>query len=147
MWLVQFIRGVKYLQYMALYNGVTTMSDLNFGAMTGSIQDDWAIANYTFNAPNAAPIRSIAVVGISYLQKLNTTDNGLAFLANMTKNWSTSKLMFPGSVKGFMDDAYLSLSMQMFNPGYTDGHVGLWNTIPAACSCHIGCLAHRSTFM
>jgi predicted amidohydrolase YtcJ len=33
-------------------------------------------------------------------------------------------------VKFFCDDAFLALSMQMTNPGYTDGHSGLWNTIP-----------------
>lgn len=42
---------------------------------------------------------------------------------------STDNLIFKG-VKFLCDDAFLALSMQMTNPGYTDGHSGLWNTSP-----------------
>jgi predicted amidohydrolase YtcJ len=42
---------------------------------------------------------------------------------------TTSRLMFRG-VKFFSDDSYLSLGMQIANPGYSDGHTGLWLVKP-----------------
>eukprot|EP00495_Collosphaeridae_sp_1-RS-2012_P007384 TRINITY_DN7103_c0_g1_i1.p2 TRINITY_DN7103_c0_g1~~TRINITY_DN7103_c0_g1_i1.p2 ORF type:complete len:123 (+),score=22.37 TRINITY_DN7103_c0_g1_i1:383-751(+) len=44
---------------------------------------------------------------------------------------STEKLIYNNGVKFFVDDSYLTLTMRMGNPGYTDhGHKGLWYTPP-----------------
>jgi predicted amidohydrolase YtcJ len=42
---------------------------------------------------------------------------------------STDRRLFQG-VKFFADDSFLGLGMQVVNPGYSDGHVGLWAVEP-----------------
>ena len=55
-------------------------------------------------------------------------NNAIAFVKEL-ENQSTDKLMFNG-VKFFSDDAFVSLNMVIENPGYTDGHQGLYITPP-----------------
>ena len=119
------INSIQYIVDLSRKNGITTTSELDFGG----IDFDTELKTYHqfFSKSPSPPIRIVAVVNpltILDVQKRRSVEYVISLGAE-----STDKLIFKG-VKFFCDDAFLALSMQVTNPGYIDGHRGLWNTSP-----------------
>lgn len=116
--------SMKHLMDMGWKNGVTTTSELALG----SLGLDSGIATFEgyFNDPNV-PMRCVVVMDATAVLA-EKKDGALAFVRSLEKR-STEQLIYRG-IKFFADDAFLSLGMQMENPGYTDGRKGIWITKP-----------------
>lgn len=106
-------------------NGVTTTSELALGVVAGTDREVPLFETF-FNDPNR-PIRAVAVVDVATITR-EKADAAVAF-AKSLEGRSTDRLIFKG-VKFFADDSYLSMGMQIDDPGYTDGRHGIWITRP-----------------
>lgn len=116
--------SMKHLMDMSWKNGVTTTSELSLGALGV----DSGLASFeSFYSDPAVPMRCVVVCDATAMLA-EKNDGAVAFVKSLEKR-STDTLIFNG-IKFFADDAFLSLGMQMANPGYTDGRGGLWITQP-----------------
>ena len=118
-------KNVKFLMDLSHRNGLTTTTELAFGIIDFPLEQ--ALLNKYFNNPET-PMR-LMVVTDAVSAKAAKGDNAVAFVKDLQDKQSTDKLMFNG-IKFFSDDAFLSLNMVIENPGYTDGHQGLYITPP-----------------
>ncbi len=117
-------KNVKFIMDLSHLNGITTMTELAFGLINFPLEQ--AVYDKYFNNPET-PMR-LMVVTDAVSAKAYKADGAVAFVKDLEKQ-STDKLMFNG-VKFFSDDAFLNLNMIVVNPGYTDGHEGLYITPP-----------------
>ncbi len=118
------LKNMKYLMDLSRKNGVTTTSELDFGAL--NIELEQVLFDKTFNNPQM-PIRCVVVTdGVA--MTATKGDQAIPFVQSLTKK-NTDKLIFNG-VKFFADDSFLSLGMVMENPGYIDGRKGIFLTPP-----------------
>jgi predicted amidohydrolase YtcJ len=106
-------------------NGVTTTSETALGVVAGTDREVPLFEGF-FNDPNR-PIRAVAVVDVATITREKAGD-AVAFSRSLESR-STDRLIYKG-VKFFADDSYLSMGMQIDNPGYTDGRKGIWITRP-----------------
>merc|ERR1719193_623274 len=73
------------------------------------------------------PMRCVCAVDVKKVQ-LSTFGRSapvVQYVKDLVRT-STDRLIFNGKVKFFSDDAFLGLGMQMKQPGYLDGHSGIW---------------------
>ncbi len=118
------LKNVKFLMDLSRKNGVTTTSDLSYGAIDLELEED--IFQRYFNSP-ANPMRCVVVADGTTLTATKG-DKAIEYVKSLTDR-NTDKLIFNG-VKFFADDSFLSHGMMMENPGYSDGHEGLYITKP-----------------
>ncbi|MGA3317194.1 MAG: amidohydrolase [Candidatus Korobacteraceae bacterium] len=118
------LKNMKYLMDLSRKNGVTTTSELDFGAL--NIELEQGLFDQTFNNPQM-PIRCVVVTDGAAMMATKG-DQAIPFVQSLTKK-NTDKLIFHG-VKFFADDSFLSLGMVMENPGYIDGRQGIFLTPP-----------------
>jgi predicted amidohydrolase YtcJ len=117
-------KNVKFIMDLSRKNGITTTSDLAFGMI--NFQLEQMIYQKYFNDPNS-PMRVVVVCdGVS--MTASKGPDAIVFVQGLEKT-STDTLMFHG-VKFFADDAFLSQTMVIQNPGYTDQHQGTFITAP-----------------
>ncbi|GHE80183.1 hypothetical protein GCM10019059_43110 [Camelimonas fluminis] len=106
------VKDAKYLSDLAQQAGVTTMSELAFGAINIPLEHEVLKTAFDTEAANQ---RLVVVVEADSFVK--------AYGANATAeakklhDASNDRLMFEG-VKFFSDDSFLSFGMEMQNPGY-----------------------------
>lgn len=115
-------KNMKFLSDLAQQAGVTTMSDLAFGLV--DIPLETQLMQAAFNDP-ATNQRAVVVANAqSFVQAYGA--DAIAE-AQKLKQGDTDTLMFEG-VKFFSDDAFLSLGMEITNPGYiaSDKYHGLF---------------------
>jgi predicted amidohydrolase YtcJ len=117
-------KSTKALMDLSRRNGVTTTSELAYGTVSLAFEEGF-IGKY-FNDPTT-PMRAVVVTDVASLTAAKG-EGALAFAQSLPKR-NTDKLIFNG-VKFFADDSYLSFGMQIADPGYTDGRVGIWITPP-----------------
>ena len=116
--------SIQYLMDLGRKNGLTTTSEMAMGLFDPTIEVQ--ALNAHFNTAES-PLRLVVVTD----GESATTFKGaeaIEFVKTLEKS-STDKIIFNG-VKFFADDAYLSLGMSITNPGYTDGHQGIFITPP-----------------
>lgn len=116
--------SMKHLMDMSWKNGVTTTSELSLGAL--GVDSGLKLFESFYNDA-AVPMRCVVVCDATAMLA-EKKDGAVAFVKSLEKR-STDKLIYNG-IKFFADDAFLSLGMQVTNPGYTDGRQGLWITQP-----------------
>ncbi len=116
--------NMKYLMDLSRQNGITTTSELAYG-ITDLAAEEVLFDRY-FNDP-ASPLRCVVVSDARSMQAAKG-EQAIEFVQGLPKR-NTDKLIFRG-VKFFADDSYLSLGMEITNPGYTDGRDGFFNTPP-----------------
>jgi predicted amidohydrolase YtcJ len=116
--------NVKYLMDLSHRNGITTTSELSFGVVNLGLEE--TVLDRYFNDPGQ-PMRCVVVADGSTL-KATKGAGAIAYVKSLQERPS-DKLIFRG-VKFFADDALVSLSMMIENPGYIDGHKGLFATPP-----------------
>lgn len=105
-------------------NGITTTSELVYGAVNLPFEE--AFVGKYFNNPDN-PVRLVVVTDVATITAAKG-EGAVAFAQSLpTRN--TDRVIFSG-VKFFADDSFLSFGMQVTNPGYTDGRVGIWITPP-----------------
>ena len=121
----QSLRNFQYISDLGQQNGITTMSELDLGAL------DFEKERALFQKYVTSPIitqRIVAVLnGPGLLQEHGSgaADKAKEFAAS-----STDTLIFRG-IKFFSDDAYLSNTMMVQDPSYTDWHEGvIFNKTP-----------------
>jgi predicted amidohydrolase YtcJ len=117
--------SIQYIVDLSRKNGITTTSELNFGGI--DFDTELKTYHHFFSNSPSPPIRIVAVVNPSTIPESQAKDT-IEYVRSLEAE-STDRLIFKG-VKFFCDDAFLALSMQVTNPGYIDGHRGLWNTSP-----------------
>lgn len=114
------LKNVKFLMDLSRQNGITTTSELAFGAINLPVEQQ--VFDAYFNDP-ASPMRCVVVADATTMTTVKG-EGAVTFVQGLTKR-NTDKLMFNG-VKFFSDDSFLSLGMVMENPGYTDGRKGIF---------------------
>lgn len=118
------MRNVRFLMDLSRQNGVTTTSELAFGAISLPLEE--SVFDKYFNDP-ASPMRCVVVTDGAAMTATRG-EQAPAFVKSLTSR-NSDKLIFNG-VKFFADDSFLSLGMVMQNPGYTDGRQGIFITPP-----------------
>ena len=118
------MRNVRFLMDLSRQNGVTTTSELAYGAVNLPLEE--ILFNKYFNDPSS-PMRCVVVTDGTTMTATKG-DQAIAFVKGLASR-STDNLIFNG-VKFFADDSFLSLGMVMDNPGYTDGRKGIFITPP-----------------
>lgn len=116
--------SIQYLMDLSRRNGITTTSELAMGVI--DLNAELTALNAYFNRKDC-PVRLVVVTdGVS--AEAQKGADAVNFIKSLEER-SNDKLMFKG-VKFFADDAFLSLGMDIENPGYTDGHKGIFITPP-----------------
>lgn len=117
-------KNVKYLMDLSHLNGITTTTELTFGILDFPMEH--ALYQKYFGNPDT-PMRLVAITD-AVSAKAYKGDQAIPYVKSLEQQ-STDKLIFNG-VKFFSDDAFVSLQMVIKNPGYIDGHQGLYITPP-----------------
>lgn len=111
------------------HNGITTVGDMAFGAVSWEMES----ANYQRNlVDKKVPFRTVLIAD-AYKMSLQKggLDKSFDFINNIMETESSSPQLVHGKrVKMFSDGAIFSQLMQMYEPGYIDGHKGEWITPP-----------------
>ena len=118
---------VAYLMDLSRSHGITTTSELMFGGISLDLEQE--VYGRYFNDPTHG-LRCVAVADAATV--LATHDGDISAAIEHVRRLaeaSTDRLLFRG-VKFFADDAFLSLGMVIEDPGYTDGHRGIYITDP-----------------
>jgi hypothetical protein len=118
------LRNVRYLMDLSRQHGITTTSDLAFGAVNLPLEQ--VLFDTYFEDPKS-PMRCVVVTDATSIAA-KKGEQAIAFVKGLQAG-STDKLIFNG-VKFFADDSFLSLGMVMEHPGYTDGRKGIFITPP-----------------
>lgn len=120
------MRSMRHLMDLARKNGITTFSELAYGAVNPELEE--VLFDRFYNDP-ANAMRCVVVADVVSMTAAKGAGAMAAVQALPARN--TDRLIHNG-VKFFADDSFLSLGMQVENPGYTDGRQGIWITPPAA---------------
>ncbi|MCW5892619.1 MAG: amidohydrolase [bacterium] len=118
------LANIKFLMDLSRRNGITTTSELAFGITNLAAEED-LFPRY-FNDP-ATPVRCV-VVSDAVSMTAAKGDQAIPYVQSLPDR-NTDTLVFRG-VKFFADDSFLSLGMEIRNPGYIDGRSGFFNTPP-----------------
>ena len=112
-------RAMLYSNDLAQQNGITTTSDMAFGII--NIESETEVME-TITSSQATSLRIVPVAfADSFVKKYG--EQAVSSVQALRK-LNTERLMFYG-VKFFADDAYVSDTMHVDSPGYTDGHKGM----------------------
>ena len=116
------LKNMKYLSDLAQQAGVTTMSDLAMGLIDPKLETQ--LLATSFNDPETNQRAVVVVDGRTFAGAYG--DNATAEARALSDD-DTDTLMFHG-VKFFSDDAFLSLGMEIEDPGYihSDQYHGLF---------------------
>jgi predicted amidohydrolase YtcJ len=116
------LKNMKYLADLAQQAGITTTSDLAFGLIDPALEEQ--LMRKMFNNSKSHQRAVIVVDGSSYARLYG---NDAISNALQLRKTDTDTLMYNG-VKFFSDDAFLSLGMEVQNPGYihSDKYEGLF---------------------
>src|SRR5262249_46259174 len=117
-------KNMKYLADLSRKNGITTTSELALGL--SDLELERRLFDSFFNDPDGT-LRCVAVTDGATITRARKGEAVAAGRAPGKGN--TDRLIFRG-VKFFSDDSFLGLAMQVQNPGYSDGHQGLWVVQP-----------------
>lgn len=111
-------KALIYSNDLAQQAGITTTSELTLGAFDLDVETELL---QKFTSSNATSLR---IEGIAYYPSVSAKygDQSIAKVKELEK-LNTDRLFFKG-IKWINDDAFLSNTMKMGNPGYTDGHQG-----------------------
>jgi predicted amidohydrolase YtcJ len=120
----QVLRNMRYLADLSRKAGITTTSELAFGAINFELEQ--FVFDRFFNDPDT-PMRCLVVTDARSTVAAKG-DGAVAFVKSLAAK-SGDKLKFSG-VKFFADDSFLSFGMAIENPGYSDGRKGLFITPP-----------------
>ncbi|MEI8358832.1 MAG: amidohydrolase [Deltaproteobacteria bacterium] len=112
-------RSLLYSSDLAQQNGITTMSDLAFGAIGVEVESELA---KKVAASNATSQRTVSVAYSPAFREKYGKD-AIAKAAAL-RELDRDRLVFRG-IKFMSDDAYLSNTMMVQNPSYTDWHEGI----------------------
>ncbi len=112
-------RAMLYSNDLAQQNGITSVSDMAFGAINIALETE-AMQAATSSKATSLRISPVALSD-SFVAKYG--DQAVEEVKALQK-LNTDRLMFHG-VKFIGDDAYLANTMKVDNPGYTDGHQGV----------------------
>jgi predicted amidohydrolase YtcJ len=118
------LKNVRFLMDLSRQNGVTTTSEMAFGAVNLPLEG--FVFDKYFNDP-ASPMRCVVVTDATSMTETKG-DQAIEFVKSLPER-DTEKLVFNG-VKFFADDSFLSLGMMMENPSYTDGRKGFFTVPP-----------------
>ena len=119
------LANFQYVSDLSQQSGITTMSELDFGAL--NIDEELAL----FKKFSTSPVinQRTVVVSNNLLFTQTYGDDAIKKVQELEQN-SSDTLIFKG-VKFFSDDAYLSNTMMVQNPAYVDWHEGvIFNKTP-----------------
>ena len=111
-------KGMLYANDQAQQGGITTTSEMTFGIF--DIDFEMAVMK-KFTSSDVTSLRiSPVAMADNFVEKYG---NQAVEKAKELQKLNTDRLLYKG-VKFMGDDAYLSQTMMLENPGYTDGHHG-----------------------
>lgn len=117
--------GMAALQKMMLTSGVTTVSDMGTGIFAG-FETEAKIIKAAFERRDN-PSRVMLMPIASEFNKEQDLD---AWYAGMKSRSSSPHVRVDRRVKMLADGAFFAQNMRMNTPGYSDGHIGKWITMP-----------------
>lgn len=115
----QTLRNFQYVSDLSQQHGITTMSELDFGAM--NIEEEHKLFE-KFSTSPVANQRTVLVSNNATFTEEYGSD--APEKVRELERSGTDMLIFKG-VKFFSDDAYLANTMMVQNPGYVDWHEGV----------------------
>lgn len=113
------LKSFQYVSDLSQQNGITTMSELDLG----STNIDAEVALHRKFASSPILNQRMVVVSNNVLFSQTYGSDAVQKVKDLEQS-STDVLVFKG-VKFFSDDAYLSNTMMVQNPSYTDWHSGV----------------------
>lgn len=119
--------GYRRVQEYLMANGVTTVGDLATGLMDWELELNALTRNYV---SKNAPLRSVLVPAAQALSlSKGGLDKSFSFVDEQLANKDApSQIVYGKRIKLLADGAMFSQLMQVFPPGYIDGHHGEWIT-------------------
>jgi predicted amidohydrolase YtcJ len=117
--LERFNRAMLYSNDLAQQGGITTTSEMTFGIIDIPLEKQ-LMQKFTSSDVTSLRISPVAYAD-SFVEKFG--DQAVSQVKDLQK-LNTDRLFYKG-VKFIGDDAYLSDTMKVENPGYTDGHQGI----------------------
>lgn len=121
------LKAMKHIADLSHQNGITTIGEMLLGGL--NILLELPMYREFYSEPDV-PTRCVAVVDAKKVSGLlRKPSRVIGFVKGLVRT-STDRLIFNGGVKFFSDDAFLGLTMQLNQPGYLDGHDGIWITEP-----------------
>ena len=112
------MKALMYSNDIAQQSGITTTSELTFGIIDIELERELL---QKFTSSDATSLR---IEAIPYAESFQAKYGDQAVSqVQALKKFDTDRLFFKG-IKWINDDAFLSNTMKVGNPGYTDGHQG-----------------------
>jgi len=119
--------GLERLKKLVHFGGQTTVGDMAVGIFDFDLE--WDTAQKIVDKPDT-PYRVLCVPHqVLVSQKKKGLQEGLDFI-NTLPDRNTVRLRFSRKVKMFTDGAFFSQLAMMQAPGYIDGHLGEWLSVP-----------------
>jgi len=120
-------KGLDRLKQVVHFGGHTTVGDMAVGIFDFDLE--WAAVENILDKPET-PYRVLCVPSaIRVNQMAGGKTEGLDFVKGLPSR-NTDKFRFQNKIKLFTDGAFFSQLAMMQEPGYIDGHLGEWLTIP-----------------
>jgi predicted amidohydrolase YtcJ len=121
-----FVPRLRTMLDMSLKGGITTQSELTLGTL--NLNAELETMNRVYNQPGAKT-RLVAVTDVTAVMETGKSLKQTMEILKKLESSSNDMLGYRG-VKFYGDDAFISQNMSMVNPGYVDGHKGVFNTAP-----------------
>ncbi len=119
--------GLERLKSVVHFGGHTTVGDMAVGIFDFELE--WQTAQKVLDTGDAS-FRSLCVPHATRIADgSKDLKQGLEFVQQLPSR-NTANFRFTNKVKLFTDGAFFSQLAMMQSPGYVDGHLGEWLTIP-----------------
>jgi len=120
-------KGLKRLRKVVHYGGQTTVGDMAVGLFDFNLE--WNAVENIIDTPES-PFRVLGVPHARVMSHINGGHKqGLEFAQQLPER-NTNKFRFTNKIKLFTDGAFFSQLAMLQAPGYLDGHIGEWLTLP-----------------
>ncbi len=120
-------KGLHRLKSVVHFGGHTTVGDMAVGLFDFELE--WQAAQKVLDAEDGS-FRTLCVPHAARVAGgLKDINQGLDFVEQLPSR-NTANFRFTNKIKLFTDGAFFSQLAMMQTPGYVDGHLGEWLTIP-----------------
>lgn len=116
--------GLERLRQLITLAGVTTVGDMGTGS-AGSLKSDYAQIKSVLDN-DKTPFRMRLVPDVKTLDIQVKNDTKVLTLVDSMPKYNSEHMLFGKQVKLYADGAFFDQAMQLNEPGYKDGHHGLW---------------------
>ena len=120
-------KGLGRLKKVVHYGGQTTVGDMAVGLFDFNLE--WEAVENIIDQPDS-PFRVLGVPHARVMSHINGGHKQGVEFAQTLPERNTNKFRFSNKIKLFTDGAFFSQLAMLKEPGYVDGHIGEWLTVP-----------------